>query len=130
LASTSRTRRDLTIKPQGLLSGDNVILDLEATESNGANDNEAPATVAERARTFLSTADGLAPGHRVPVCTNPGFAETGCRCRDAGCGAENGSAVTAASGAPAYGSGHGARGGGGARCGGRPAGPEVRSGPK
>jgi len=66
-----------TIKPHGLLPGDNLVLDLEDTESNGANDNEAPATVADRARTFLNTANGLARDHRVLVYTNPGFAETG-----------------------------------------------------
>ena len=66
-----------TIKPHGLLPGDNLVLDLEATESNGSNDNEAPATVAGRARTFLHTANGLAPDHRVLVYTDPGFAETG-----------------------------------------------------
>ena len=34
-------------------------------------------TVADRARTFLNTANGLAPDHRVLVYTNPGFAQIG-----------------------------------------------------
>ena len=29
-----------TMKPHGLLPGDNLVLDLEATESNGSNDND------------------------------------------------------------------------------------------
>jgi lysozyme len=66
-----------TVKPHGLLPGDNLVLDLEPTSSNGRNDNVAPATVAERARTFLGHVNGLAPEHRVLVYTNPSFAGTG-----------------------------------------------------
>jgi lysozyme len=66
-----------TVKPHGLLPGDNLVMDLEATSSSGSNDGVNPATVAERARTFLHTANYLAPNHRVLVYTNPGFAETG-----------------------------------------------------
>jgi lysozyme len=65
------------VKPHGLLAGDNLVLDLEPTETDGSNDKVAPATVAARARTFLNTANELAPNHRVLVYTNPGFAETG-----------------------------------------------------
>ena len=66
-----------TVKPHGLLPGDNLVMDLEATDSSGSNDGVAPSVVAERARTFLTTLGGLAPSHRVLVYTNPGFAETG-----------------------------------------------------
>jgi len=66
-----------TVKPHGLLPGDNLVMDLEATDSSGSNDGVAPSVVAERARTFMNTANGLAPDHRVLVYTNPGFAETG-----------------------------------------------------
>jgi lysozyme len=65
------------VKPHGLLAGDNLVLDLEATESNGTNDGESPGAVSERARQFLNTVNGLAPGHRVLVYTSPSFAETG-----------------------------------------------------
>jgi GH25 family lysozyme M1 (1,4-beta-N-acetylmuramidase) len=65
-----------TVKSR-LLSGDNLICDLEATSSNGTNDNVAPATVAARARQFLETLDHLVPGHRVLVYTNPSFAAAG-----------------------------------------------------
>jgi GH25 family lysozyme M1 (1,4-beta-N-acetylmuramidase) len=65
-----------TVKSR-LLSGDQLILDLEATESNGTNDGVAPATTAARARQFLETLDRLAPGHRVLVYTNPSFAAAG-----------------------------------------------------
>ena len=44
----------------------------------------------------------------------------GCRCRDAGWGAENDSAVTAAPGVPLYGQATAQAGGGGERCGGGP----------
>ncbi len=65
------------VKPHGLLPGDNLVMDLEATNSSGSNDGVSPSVVAERARTFLHTANGLAPNHRVLLYTNPGFAETG-----------------------------------------------------
>ena len=65
------------VKPHGLLPGDNLVMDLEATRSDGSNDGVSASVVAERARTFLHTANGLAPNHRVLVYTNPGFAGTG-----------------------------------------------------
>ena len=65
------------VKPHGLLPGDNLVMDLEATRSDGSNDGVSASVVAERARTFLHTANGLAPNHRVLVYTNPGFADTG-----------------------------------------------------
>lgn len=66
-----------TIKTHGLLPGDNLVLDLEPTESGGTNDGVAPATVAQRAQDFLHRANALAPGHRCLVYTNPSFADTG-----------------------------------------------------
>ena len=66
-----------TVKTHGLLAGDSLVCDLEATESNGTNDNVAPATVASRARTFLAKVNELAPDHRCLVYTNPGFAAAG-----------------------------------------------------
>lgn len=66
-----------TVRPHGLLAGDNFVLDLEATEDDGSNDHVAPATVAARARAFLNTVNGLAPGHRVLVYVSPSFADTG-----------------------------------------------------
>jgi GH25 family lysozyme M1 (1,4-beta-N-acetylmuramidase) len=66
-----------TVKTHGLLAGDNLVCDLEATESNGSNDNVAARTVAARARHFLEALDRLVPSHRVLVYTNPSFAETG-----------------------------------------------------
>ena len=66
-----------TVKTHGLLAGDNFVCDLEATESNGTNDNVAPATVASRAATFCDKVNALAPNHRILVYTNPGFAEAG-----------------------------------------------------
>lgn len=65
------------VKPHGLLAGDNLVCDLEATEADGSNDHVAPATVASRARTFLNEVNTLAPGHRVLVYTSPSFAEAG-----------------------------------------------------
>lgn len=65
------------VKPHGLLAGDNLVLDLEATESNGTNDNVKPATVAARAQTFLHVANELAPDRRVLVYCNPAFAKAG-----------------------------------------------------
>src|ERR1700728_4247707 len=53
-----------TVKTHGLLAGDNFVCDLEATESNGSNDNVAPATVAARGRQFLERVDRLASGPR------------------------------------------------------------------
>jgi GH25 family lysozyme M1 (1,4-beta-N-acetylmuramidase) len=53
-----------TVKPDGLLPGDNLVLDLEATGSSGSNDGVAASVVAEYARTFMNTANGLAPDHR------------------------------------------------------------------
>jgi lysozyme len=66
-----------TVKAHGLLAGDNLVCDLEATESNGTNDNVAPATTAARARQFLEQLDRLVSGHRVLVYTSPSFAEAG-----------------------------------------------------
>lgn len=66
-----------TVKTHGLLPGDNFVCDLEATESNGSNDNVAPATVAARAATFCDKVNALAPHHRILVYTNPSFAEAG-----------------------------------------------------
>jgi GH25 family lysozyme M1 (1,4-beta-N-acetylmuramidase) len=66
-----------TVKTHGLLAGDNLVLDLEATESNGTNDHVAPATVAARGRQFLEHLDRLVSGTRVLVYTNPSFAEAG-----------------------------------------------------
>ncbi len=66
-----------TIRPHGLLPGDNLVLDLESTRSDGTNDGVAPATVARRAQDFLHKANALAPGHRCLVYTNPSFAGTG-----------------------------------------------------
>jgi GH25 family lysozyme M1 (1,4-beta-N-acetylmuramidase) len=66
-----------TVKPHGLLAGDNLLLDLEATASDGRNDGMAPATVAARAKVCLDTINTLAPNHRVLVYTPPSFAEAG-----------------------------------------------------
>jgi lysozyme len=66
-----------TVKTHGLLAGDNLVCDLEATTASGSNDGIAPATVAARARQFLEQLDRLASGHRVLVYTSPGFAEAG-----------------------------------------------------
>jgi lysozyme len=66
-----------TVKTHGLLAGDNLVLDLEATESNGTNDGVAPGTVAARARQFLEHLDHSLSGTRVLVYTNPSFAEAG-----------------------------------------------------
>ena len=54
-----------TIKPHGLLPGDNLVLDLEATESNGANDNEAGDRRQGRYRRELLGAEPSAPR---PAC--------------------------------------------------------------
>lgn len=59
------------VRARGLLPGDNLVMDLETS------DGLAPPVVASRARTFLHTANGLAPGHRVLVYTNPSFAAEG-----------------------------------------------------
>jgi GH25 family lysozyme M1 (1,4-beta-N-acetylmuramidase) len=59
------------VKSHGLLPGDNLVLDLEATDALH------PPTVAMRAKTFLNEVNGLAPGHRVLVYTNPGMALAG-----------------------------------------------------
>lgn len=66
-----------TVKKHGLLPGDNLLLDLEATASDGRNDHIAPATVASRAKACLHAINTLAPNHRVLVYTSPSFAETG-----------------------------------------------------
>jgi len=60
-----------TVKPHGLLAGDNFLCDLETSDGLPA------ATVAARARTFLAKVNALAPGHRVLVYTNPATAATG-----------------------------------------------------
>jgi lysozyme len=65
------------VRAHGLLPGDNLVLDLEPTRTDGSNDGVAAATVAQRARTCLNHANSLAPGHRVLVYTNPSFAGTG-----------------------------------------------------
>lgn len=59
------------VKLHGLLPGDNLVMDLED------NDGLHAPTVASRAKTFLNHVNGLAPGHRILVYTNPGFAEAG-----------------------------------------------------
>jgi GH25 family lysozyme M1 (1,4-beta-N-acetylmuramidase) len=60
-----------TVRGQGLLPGDNFVMDLEDT------DGLPPATVARNAVTFLREVNELAPGHRVLVYTNPSFAAEG-----------------------------------------------------
>jgi lysozyme len=66
-----------TVKAHGLLAGDNLLLDLEATSSDGRNDHIAPATVAARAKACLEAINTLAPNHRVLLYTNPAFAKAG-----------------------------------------------------
>ncbi len=60
-----------TVKGRGLLPGDNFVLDLEVS------DGELAPVVANRAAQFLHKVNGLAPGHRVLVYTNPSFAQAG-----------------------------------------------------
>lgn len=67
----------LTVKQHGLLMGDNFVLDLEATGSDGLNDQLAPADTARRGVAFLHTVNQMAPGHRVMVYTDPSFARAG-----------------------------------------------------
>jgi len=67
-----------TVKAHGLLAGDNLAADFEATDPrSGLNDDVAPDVCAARARTFLQTVNRLAPGHRILAYTNPAFARTG-----------------------------------------------------
>ena len=67
-----------TVKPHGLLPGDNFVLDVEATDSGtGLNDEEARAVVAQRSKIFLQRVNALAPGHRVLVYTGVSFAQEG-----------------------------------------------------
>jgi len=66
------------VKPHGLLPGDNLVIDAEATDDQtGLNDEETPAVAAARAKECLQHINALAPGHRVLVYTNPWFAELG-----------------------------------------------------
>jgi lysozyme len=60
-----------TVKGQGLLPGDNFVLDLEVT------DGLPPAAVARAAAECLQKVNEFAPGHRVLVYTMPSFAEAG-----------------------------------------------------
>ncbi len=66
-----------TVKADGLLPGDNLVMDIEATQQNGTNDNLPAATVAAYAVEFLHHVNGVAPEHRVLVYTNPAFALAG-----------------------------------------------------
>ena len=60
-----------TTRGQGLLAGDNFVLDLEA------DDGLPPDVVAAAARRCLQEVNRLAPGHRVLVYTFPAFAQAG-----------------------------------------------------
>jgi lysozyme len=60
-----------TVQAQGLLRGDNFVMDLEA------NDGRAPEIVAAQGIEFLRCVNDLAPGHRVLVYTYPAFAKAG-----------------------------------------------------
>lgn len=67
-----------TVAGRGLLAGDNFVLDVEATdETSGLNDGRPPEVTAAAAAACLREVNRLAPGHRVLVYTNPGFAEAG-----------------------------------------------------
>lgn len=71
-----------TVKSHGLLPGDNLVIDAEATDNQtGLNDEETPAVTAARLKQCLQHVNTLAPGHRVLVYTNPAFAEAG-NCTD------------------------------------------------
>jgi lysozyme len=60
-----------TVHAQGLLPGDNFVMDLEVT------DGLKPGAVAAAGVDFLRCVNSLAPGHRVLVYTYPAFAEAG-----------------------------------------------------
>lgn len=67
-----------TVKAHGLLPGDNLLLDLEATDGSSIyNDGVHPATTAARTKACLHAINTLAPGHRVLLYTNPAFAKAG-----------------------------------------------------
>ena len=66
-----------TIKRHGLLPGDNLVADFEATAGDGLNDGVVPLVFSARAREFLREVNSLAPGHRVLPYMNPSFARMG-----------------------------------------------------
>jgi lysozyme len=60
-----------TVQAQGLLPGDNFVMDLEV------NDGKPAEIVAAQGVEFLRCVNDLAPGHRVLVYTYPAFAKAG-----------------------------------------------------
>ena len=67
----------LTVKQHGLLPGDNLVADFEATGQDGLNDQMPPAAFAARGVKFLITVNELAPGHRILPYSYPAFIRAG-----------------------------------------------------
>jgi lysozyme len=68
----------LTVKQHGLLPGDNLVADFEATDpDSGLNDGVTPEVFAARGEEFLHTVNELAPGHRILPYADPSFAAAG-----------------------------------------------------
>jgi GH25 family lysozyme M1 (1,4-beta-N-acetylmuramidase) len=67
-----------TVKGHGLLPGDLLVADFEATDpATGLNDGVPPAVFAGRAVTFLHQVSAMAPGHKVLAYMDPSFAHAG-----------------------------------------------------
>jgi lysozyme len=67
-----------TVRAEGLLPGDNFVLDLEETvPESGENDGIRAAQCAPRAVAFLRKVNELAPGHRILAYLNPSWAQAG-----------------------------------------------------